>query len=169
MSETKVPTVVIIGASVAGTGLARALEKSLKPGQAKIILIEKRAYYQHNFASVRGVVDLDFAKQTFLDYTKVFKNPEMGSCIQGTVTKVTEKEVILASGETVPFDYLAIASGASYVAPFRSSAETKDEAMAVFQKTFDSINAAKSLLVVGGGAVGCEVAGEIKSKFPEKV
>ncbi len=90
-----VPTIVIIGGSYAGTGLVNELQKKLTPGQAKIILIEKKSHFHNNFASVRSIVDPDFATSTFISLDYLFKKKELGSVMHDTVTQVTDKEVSL--------------------------------------------------------------------------
>lgn len=167
MSTT--PTIAIIGASHAGTGVAKAFEKKLAPGQAKIILIEAREEFYNNMASPRSVVDAEFAKQTFHSFKNVFTKKDIGSLKQAKVSKVTEKEITFENGETLAFDFLVIASGARYLAPFKTEHIKTEDAMAQITFASAKIKGAQKILIGGGGAVGVEVAAEIKAKFPEKV
>ncbi len=163
------PTVVILGGSHAGTGVAKALEKKLSPGQAKIILVEARDELYNNMASPRSIVDTDFAKTTFHSFKNIFTKKDIGSFKQAKVTQVREKELTFESGETLAFDYLVIASGAKYLAPYKTEEVKTEAALAQITAVADKIKAAQKILIGGGGAVGVEVAAEIKTKFPEKV
>ena len=162
-----VPTIVIIGGSFAGSGVATNLEKQLS-GKAQVILIEKKPHFHNCTASPRAIVDLAFADKTFITLSKLFKKSDFGSIVHDTVTKVGDKEVTLASGTTIAFDYLVIAAGSSYRSPFKSDKSTKEDILAEYSKTFEAIQSAQRILIVGGGPVGIESSAEIKVKFPEK-
>ncbi|TYZ61818.1 hypothetical protein PybrP1_002300 [[Pythium] brassicae (nom. inval.)] len=83
-------------------------------------------------------------------------------------------EVVLleksAAVETLAFDYLVIATGSTYTVPIKP--DSKDYSRASTESKLarvrEAIEAADKILIVGGGAVGCEVAGEIASRFPNK-
>ena len=65
---------------------------------------------------------------------------------------MTEDKVELEEGEVVPFDGIVICTGASY-----SGGVWRDDEGADAKR--EAISRARSVLVVGGGATGCEAAG----------
>jgi NADH dehydrogenase FAD-containing subunit len=65
-------------------------------------------------------------------------------------------------GSEIPYDFLVVATGSTYAFPARppdgaASIKEVEEALRSFQA---DVKAATSILVVGGGAVGVEFAGE---------
>ena len=69
------------------------------------------------------------------------------------------------------FDVLLLATGSTYNSPWRAHDEhipTTAERENEWKKVREDINAASSVLVVGGGPAGVEAAGWIKEVHPEK-
>lgn len=88
--------------------------------------------------------------------------------IRGTARAITDKEVVLESGETVPYEYVTIATGCSQPFPARLETTQKSEGCAELRSFQERVESARSIALVGGGAVGVEMAADIKSFFPEK-
>ena len=122
--------------------------------------------------TVQGIVNPSAVDAWFMEYSvntaleAVFK--------QGLVTGITSDgasgKITLDSGEEVPFDYAIVTTGASYgVAALRSApSKTKAERMAVFEQQKNDISDAETIIVVGGGSVGVQVASFIAEAFPQK-
>eukprot|EP00644_Phytophthora_capsici_P013823 jgi/Phyca11/570990/estExt2_Genewise1.C_PHYCAscaffold_400120 len=72
--------------------------------------------------------------------------------------------------KTLTFDYLVLATGSSYAVPIKPASH--DYARSATEKKLEEVRGhierAEKIVVVGGGSVGCEVATEIKSKYPSK-
>jgi apoptosis-inducing factor 2 len=81
---------------------------------------------------------------------------------------LTENEVVLKSGEKIPFAYLAIATGSWQPSPSKLKSIERDDACAELQQLQQSVEAAETIAVVGGGAVGVELAGDIASYYQKK-
>ncbi|KAJ1937860.1 hypothetical protein FBU59_004627 [Linderina macrospora] len=85
------------------------------------------------------------------------------------ISQVTPQFVELAgSQERLEFDYLVLAMGVSRQAPIGVSASTKDEFIKDLERDHAAIASAKSIAIVGGGAVGTELAADLMTDFPEK-
>ena len=80
---------------------------------------------------------------------------------------VTTTAVKLTSGASVPYDYLVLAPGntGSVGKPVHA---TLSERRAFFVAEAAKLHAASSVLVIGGGPVGVELAGEIVTDMPGK-
>jgi NADH dehydrogenase FAD-containing subunit len=76
--------------------------------------------------------------------------------------------VVLASGEELPADYIVLATGSSYPFPAKSDVDRTVDAHEKTLGTHAALAAAARVLLVGAGAVGIELAGEIKSVWPSK-
>ncbi|POM70491.1 Apoptosis-inducing factor [Phytophthora palmivora] len=68
------------------------------------------------------------------------------------------------------FDYLVLAMGSTYTVPIQQDIHdyARSTTEAQLREVRSHIEHANKILVVGGGSVGCEVAAEIKVKYPNK-
>jgi len=66
--------------------------------------------------------------------------------------------------EQIPFAYCVVATGKKWMAP-NDIPDTRIEAIRDMKAYRERIAAAKNIVVIGGGAVGVELAGEIASSF----
>ncbi|ORX95451.1 FAD/NAD(P)-binding domain-containing protein [Basidiobolus meristosporus CBS 931.73] len=88
---------------------------------------------------------------------------------QAIIEEVCANHVKLANcNEVIDFDYLILALGQSRGGPIGVGASTKNDYVKDLNKHHKDITSAKSIVVVGGGAVGIEMASDIKCDFPEK-
>ncbi len=152
--------VIIVGGGYAGTTLARALD----PG-FDVVLVEPREAFIHNVAAIRALVEPTLLNQIILPYDRLLAR---GQVIRDRVTKVSEGAVDLASGKTLQGDYVVLATGSGYAAPFKPMTDKAED----FRKESASVQAAikdtRSIVIVGAGAVGVEMAGEIASTLTGK-
>jgi len=155
------PVVIIVGAGAGGTECAKALDRI-----CNVVLIDKTSYSLWNVAALRASVQPGFENRVVIPYDRILEN---GHFIVGQVVKITDKEVFL-KGEDKPisFDYLIIATGSAYAFPFKVKKMDRDDLLMAFQILQGEINDAAEILIVGGGPVGIELAGEILDTHPKK-
>ena len=72
------------------------------------------------------------------------------------------------SENTLDFEFLIIALGFTYVHPFQATEYERTEQVRYMQYSIDKTKNAKRILIVGGGALGVEVAGELATDCPDK-
>ncbi|KAI8811905.1 hypothetical protein BJ742DRAFT_736432 [Cladochytrium replicatum] len=161
--------IVVVGGSHAGLQVALRLHKYLVdfPGMS-IILIEKRSHFQNNLANPLAMVDMDVASKSWISYEHAFTGNNGARFVQDTVTRLTRTEVTTSRSGSFEYDYLVVATGCTPVTPIRIESLEKPDGLSEMQTYFNTILGAKRILVVGGGAVGCEIAGYIKSRYPSK-
>ncbi|KAG2433699.1 hypothetical protein HXX76_008068 [Chlamydomonas incerta] len=149
------PRLLIIGGGFAGVTLARKTSAF-----ADVTIVDPKSYFELTWATVRGIVDPQVASQSVINYKDI---SGMGRFIQASVTSLSAKSAVLSNGETLAFDYAALCTGSSYSdSAFKSTAATSREQRLAEMKTLtEDIKAAKSIVVVGGGPAGVEVAAEI--------
>ncbi len=157
--------VVIIGGGFAGARVAQDLSKL---GVGDVTLIDRKDYFEVTYAMLRGLAGSDdLAKRARLRYADFFK----GTFVQAEVSSLAENAVTLADGTSVPFDYAVVASGSSY-RTFPAAKSRDAVTLEAREQEFTSARAelaqSKNVLVVGGGAVGVELAGEIADHHPDK-
>ncbi|KAG2274455.1 hypothetical protein Bca52824_057010 [Brassica carinata] len=71
--------------------------------------------------------------------------------------------MISNSNIVIGYDYLVIATGHSDLFP-----KTRQEKLSQYQSEYENIRSSKSVLIIGGGPSGVELAAEIAVDFPEK-
>jgi NADH dehydrogenase FAD-containing subunit len=161
--------VIIVGGSFAGFELARRLCESLPTGY-RVVLVEKHSHLHYVFAFPRFSVIPGYERHAFIPFNGITRHASKGifRLVQDEVVRITDDTVLLASGEELPYAYLAIATGTSQLPPAKLSAIHKDEACKELQTAQKNIQNAATIAVVGGGAVGVEMATDIKSFCPKK-
>ena len=87
---------------------------------------------------------------------------------QGMVSSVERDFVQLDKGEKIGCSYLAIPSGSSQPLPAKVVSSSNAEACKELQRVQQNIKAVHTIAIIVGGAVGVEIAMDIKSYYPRK-
>ncbi|KAI8667777.1 Pyr-redox-2 domain-containing protein [Fusarium keratoplasticum] len=161
--------VVVIGGSFAGIELAKRLAETLPTGY-KAVLIEKNSHLNYSFNFPRFSVMEGHEHQAFIPYDAICQGgpPGILTRIQNTVVDITEKQIILASGDKIDYTYLAIATGSSQPLPVQVSATELQDACLEMQSVQEKIKASQRIAIVGGGAVGVQISSDIKGFYLDK-
>lgn len=162
--------VVIVGGGGYGAQIARALSSKLDANKHTLTLISSREFYLHLPAALRLIVTSENAleKSSLIPYDKLF--PGVGSFKKGTVKEVKKAvdgksgSVLLEDGEEVPWNVLLLAPGNIWEGGLKLPETFKDAENFVFEWR-KRIEKAKRIVLVGGGAVGIELAGEIRDIY----
>jgi NADH dehydrogenase FAD-containing subunit len=164
MNMLKQTDVLIIGGGFAGVTTAQKLAKQ----GMDITLVDRKDYFEVTFAVLRNVAA---PKAQGNRSRKLYRDFVEGSFVQGAIESMNDKEAKLANGDVIVFKQAVIASGSRYPSlPLAKSSSQFDYAGRNQEMLAEhaSLATAKSVLVIGGGAVGVEFAGEIASAFPDK-
>jgi apoptosis-inducing factor 2 len=154
------PTVVVIGGGYGGVNVAKALDVD-----TDVVLVEPKDAFVHSVASLRALVEPAFLPRIFLPYDKLLTR---GRVEHDRAITVGPHRVILASGKEIAADYIVLASGSEYPFPAKSDLDDTKGAIDKFAGAYDRLKLAARVLLVGAGAVGIELAGEIKHTWPDK-
>jgi NADH dehydrogenase FAD-containing subunit len=157
--------VLIVGGGIAGVVLANNLQKK---NIAKILLVEPKGYLEVPYAQLRALVEPNtFSPLIRENYSTLL--PEIKH-IQKRATGVKEGTLTLDDGTQESFDFLVIASGSSFANWSYLKSEETDigKRQEGVKKESSKLEKANSVLIVGGGSVGVELAGEIADKWPDK-
>ncbi|XP_011088963.1 apoptosis-inducing factor homolog B [Sesamum indicum] len=147
--------VVVVGGGVAGSLIAKSLQF-----QADVTLIDPKEYFEIPWASLRAKVEPTFAERSLIYHKDYLTN---GRLVLSKAISISNSQVLTAEGRLVTYDYLVIATGHDDPLP-----KTKSERLKEYQTEHERIRSASSVLIVGGGPTGVELAGEIAVDFPDK-
>ncbi|WVF70729.1 hypothetical protein IAT40_005522 [Kwoniella sp. CBS 6097] len=172
MSEYQ--NIVIVGASSAGQQLANYLSPNL-PTTHRIVLIDALDFAFWPIASLRAAVVPGWEKKVTVPLTQetVFPADSIHKLVvPNKVVELKESSVVLEKpfegSNEVPFFKCIIATGALQPSPMRPPVDsTRDGWEQALVKTQEEIKSAKKVVVIGGGAVGLEIAGEIRAAHPD--
>jgi NADH dehydrogenase FAD-containing subunit len=154
------PTVLVVGGGYGGIRVAKALDDV-----AAVTLLDPKEAFVHTIAAWRALVEPEWLDRIFFPYERLLAE---GRFVRGSAASLDGRRVTLASGETLEADYLVLATGSSY--PFPAKNEEPDIASARrrVEEAHEALLAANRVLIVGAGPSGLELAGEIKSFYPDK-
>ncbi|KAJ1662610.1 hypothetical protein IW140_005725 [Coemansia sp. RSA 1813] len=136
----------------------------------KITLIDRKDGFVHYLGITRGLSQPEYSRKLWIPYRDMpWLQHSSIEIKKRIISRITSTHVEFAdSSEHVEFDYLVVALGQSRNAPIGVAASTRDEYLAAMEKYQMSIRDAKSIVVVGGGAVGTELAADLKTDYPHK-
>jgi len=145
--------VVVIGGGFAGNQIAKRLQNKFN-----VLLIDTKDYFEYTPGILRLAVNPDYKHKIRVKYSSFIKNLKIG--------KVTEinNNYILIGKEKISFDYLVITAGAKYGILPGIIAGNSEELI----KSHEKLKKSKEAIIIGGGLVGVELAGEILENFPNK-
>ena len=155
--------VLIVGGGFAGVSAAQALEKQ----GIKTVLVDKKDYFEVTFATLRNVADPAKAGNESRKYYQDFLS---GQFIQSSVAEMTAHSARLADGTEIRFDVGVIASGTRYPSMPLAKTESALDIHARNTEMADihqQLKQARKVMVIGGGVVGVELAGEIAYAMPQ--
>lgn len=175
--------IVILGAGYGGLLTALTLRKYLKKEDAKVTVVNKYPTHQLITELHRLAGGSTTERAISFPLTKLFKNQDVNVLINEVKSfSVDNKEVHLADGSVLEYDYLVVALGSqtgffgipgleenSFVLKSVEDANRIynhiESKIAEFAKTK---NPADGTIVIGGGGLtGVELVGEIVDHFPE--
>ncbi|KAH7840221.1 hypothetical protein Vadar_014277 [Vaccinium darrowii] len=167
--EERKKRVVVVGGGVAGSLVAKTLQD-----HANVVLVDSKEYFEIPWASLRSLVEPSFAERSVINHSEYLQNVDI---VVSTATNVTESEVVTAQGLVIEYDYLVIATGhvdtgalarSEKLSHYQAGPETRTKKLSQYQAEHQKIKASNTILIVGGGPTGVELAGEIAIDFPDK-
>jgi NADH dehydrogenase FAD-containing subunit len=134
----------------------------------KVVLIDPRDNLIHAFALLRAVVRPNWEEATTIPLDKMLKK---GVIIRGEVVRVEDKTVTLADGSSQRGDFLVLCHGGGNSPLPQGIPDDVSDGVSLKKKLKEKqsvIKNANSILIVGGGPIGTELAGEIISFYHDK-
>ncbi|MFH1802792.1 MAG: FAD-dependent oxidoreductase [archaeon] len=151
--------VVVIGGGFAGSLVAKKLEREFD-----LTLIDTKDYFEFTPGVLRFLVEPERAQKIQVLHSQYLK---MAKIVVGEVKKVDERKVYVEKKELL-YDYLVICSGSRYELPFKEQGVVVASRGKSLIDSCDRLKNAKRVVLVGGGLVGVELAGEIVGMYGGK-
>ncbi|KAK8865762.1 hypothetical protein IAR55_000909 [Kwoniella newhampshirensis] len=170
---TEYRNIVIVGASFGGHNTANALVPHLPPGY-RILLVDALDFAFWPIAAFRAATNPGWETKMTVPLTtdRVFATDSPHQVIPGNkVLQCREKSIVLEhpfEGSTeVPFYRCVIATGASQQPPCVPGLDMSEaQYIENIRQSQRATNTAQQIVIIGGGAVGIEWAGEIRAINP---
>ncbi|TXT04936.1 hypothetical protein VHUM_04019 [Vanrija humicola] len=168
--------VVVVGASYVGVHAAQQLAAIL-PVTHRVVLVEPHSHFHHLFAFPRFAVTPSHEHKAFIPYTGVFGqdanvNKAAHEVVQARVVALTPGRAELdrewEGRSHIPFDYVVVATGTRLRPPGTVQSDDKRAGVAYFQDYQAKVQKAGSIVLIGGGAVGIQMATDLKELYPDK-
>ena len=153
-------SVVVVGGGYGGVNVARALDD-----HAEVTLVEPKDAFVHNVAALRALVDPNWLPRIFLPYDHLLVH---GTVLRDRAVLVDAGQVVLASGRRLTPDVIVLATGSTYPFPAKSDQPNTADAIARYRAAHTDLYRAGRVMLLGAGAVGLELAGEIAAAWPDK-
>ena len=118
-------------------------------------------------AGLRAPLDEKVAKDSLIPFDRLFKDSKTARVVRGKASKIDDTYVYsdaAGADAKLEYAYLVLAMGCDWADEI-DAPENRDSAITHFKNIGDKIAAAKKIVVLGGGAVGIELAGEIADKY----
>ncbi|KAL5204553.1 hypothetical protein ABZP36_009424 [Zizania latifolia] len=147
--------VVIVGGGIAGALLAKTLQN-----HADVVLIDPKEYFEIPWANLRAKMEQAAVERTVIPHSEYLTH---GKVVTASAVGVDDSVVLTSVGRAVGYDFLVVATGRMCDRP-----QKRADRLQMFQRDKERIASAESVLIVGGGLIGVELAAEIVMGSPEK-
>ncbi|KAI7833998.1 hypothetical protein BX661DRAFT_176449 [Kickxella alabastrina] len=164
-------SVVIVGGSYAGATAAKQLAGLAKGNypNLKVTLIDKSTHYFHAVGFPKALINEDYASECFLPFSSLFDPKSNHEFVHSKLSAIKDAHhVQVEGGREIYFDYLILATGSQSPGPINPVATNKADGLEEIARLRDGILESNTVMVVGGGAVGVEIAGFLAEAYPAK-
>ncbi|KAG1218554.1 hypothetical protein G6F35_008222 [Rhizopus arrhizus] len=130
-----------------------------------VTLIDVKDSFEYTPGMIKLLVRPEETSSLRVRHDAYVKN---GRVVIGYAKKIVGNgKFVVVNNETIPFDYLVICTGSRYKSKLKSFDTSSLYRLSEIATEHKDLKKAKSVLIVGGGLVGCELASEIAThKFP---
>lgn len=163
--------IVVVGGSYVGINTAREL-MAIAPATHRVLLIESHSHFNHIFTFPRFAILSGHEHKAFVPYSGVFTAAVQHKAVKARATHVhpnhVEIDTTWEGSNKVPFDYLVLATGTRLAAPSMMPFDDKAPSVKYLQAYQSQLQQSRHVTIVGGGAVGVQMALDLRELYPEK-
>lgn len=152
--------VVILGGGFCGATVAKILDSEKN---IKVTLIDKNPFFEYNPSAHKCITNPGYQQNIRVPFKRFLSNTMI---INESIKRMLPSEVQTESNR-FEFDYAVCCMGSTYPV-FLSNTKNVFRMTRSYQakKIFKTLKKAEKILIVGGGYIGTEIAGELATKQP---
>jgi len=158
--------VVIIGG---GPSAKHAAELLAKSKDLKVTVVQANKFVEWPLAMTCAMVKADLHDEALATNCETFQVPgvEYRYSVARSVDPANRR-VVVANGETLPYDALVVATGVTMPLVYPSLGTSVEDRKEEIRRVAACIRDARCVVVAGGGPVGLEIAGDIRAEYEDK-
>ncbi|CAO3600450.1 unnamed protein product [Absidia cylindrospora] len=159
---TKQIHICIIGGGFVGFTVASILDAM---PLFHVTLIDTKAAFEYTPGIVKKLTNPHQSTSLRVQHDSYVRN---GRVIIGHVDEISEDaKSVFVNNEEIAFDYMVMATGSSYSSQLKSTDISALYRLTGLEEAYTELLTAETILIIGGGLVGCELASEIsQTTFP---
>ncbi|KAJ5761745.1 uncharacterized protein N7511_005127 [Penicillium nucicola] len=169
-----VKNIIVVGGSFVGRTTAQELARVI-PSTHRVLLAEAHSHFHHLFTFPRFAIVPGQEHKAFIPYSGIFNSapsPASHGVVQARVLSVKPTHVELdrdwQGSKQIPFEFVVLATGTRLSKPAGMEHDDKLSSVEYLQKHQAEVKASQSIMIVGGGAVGVQMAADLKEYYPDK-
>lgn len=165
--------VVIVGGGLVGLSALTTLSKlhqKGKPSDLQITLVDPKAFVEVRWAAIRALFDSSIANSSIVSYSSILPSHPCATHIPARAVSVdtSAHTVTLDTPDSTPlsYDVLLCSTGSETsqkILTPQAVAKDAESRRAELSAYGTELMKASSILVMGGGAIGVELAGDVKA------
>ncbi|GAA6017902.1 hypothetical protein JCM10207_003493 [Rhodosporidiobolus poonsookiae] len=179
-NSTALRNVVVVGGSYVGQMAGKELLATLNPETHRLVIVDRNSHFGHLFAYPRFAIAPAYEHKAFIPFHPMLPAPHAivqasalslvpPSSSTGGGKVVLDRAVQLPGQDTpaaeIEYDALVLATGTKLSKPGTLETEKKDSVM-YLQGVQQKLKAAKDIVIIGGGAVGVQMATDLAILYP---
>jgi|GEM_PF-483421 len=153
--------VIVIGGGFCGITAAKILENQK---EIDLTLIDKKSHFEYYPGLHELVAQPNIYKKMITTFKKILKN----TALIHEKVKSVEPDKVKTEKRTEEFDYLIISAGANYPVFIEKRNVFTVTSVENALKLSNKVRKSESIVVIGGGPIGTEIAGELVTKTSGK-
>ncbi|KAJ5909231.1 hypothetical protein N7495_001913 [Penicillium taxi] len=174
MASNPLRNIIVVGGSFVGRATAQELA-AIIPKTHRVLLTEPHSHFHHLFTFPRFAIVPGNEHKAFVPYSNIFAgvpNSASHGVIQARVTSVQPHHIELDQewndSKEVSYDFVVFATGTTLSKPAGMEKDDKLSSVEYLQGHQADVKRARSIIIVGGGAVGVQMATDLKEYYPDK-
>ncbi len=155
--------IIIVGGGFCGCLIAKYFQNDKR---FNVTLIDEKNYFEYVPSIIKLITNPNYHDKIKKNYNLFLKNVRI---VRDIITKITPEIIETKNNKSYKYDFLVISTGIEYPIFLDNTnnvftIKSGDEVKRLHSKIID----VNKIIIIGGGLIGTETAGEIVTKYPKK-